>query len=524
MNPTSQATARGGGFSAMRRRWKIVVGVVVVIVAVSVYHQSHKPKVYKATSDVTYDASSLSQTALAVTAATPDPERDGPTDVLVATSLSVAEGVKSQLKLAVPAIELQGDVSAQVAPNANVLQITASASDPETAAKLANAFATQYVNFETNAQLAAIDKTQASLEQQLDALPAGSSQRATIEASIQRLAPLRAVADSGSQIISPATAPSEPSGASVPVVALITALIGFALAFPIVFLVEALDRRIKSTDEIEAEYGLPVLGTIPLGKSGTDAVGRSGLLDPFRILRTTIELADERPIRTLLVTSAISGEGKTTVAVDLAHAVALAGRKVTLIELDLRRPTFGREFSIDPRRGFTTVVVGGEPLADMLIEPFEDLPNLRILPSGSLPPNPADLIESRATGQLIKALAEDDGLVIIDAPPLNPVPDAQLLLSNPLLDAAIVVARRRVSTRDGIRRARRILDRHMLQPLGIVVTGTKDAIRHDYKYTSEPVRGDRAGAVGIDDRRDLAGFRVDTAADAPRSAQRRTDQ
>ncbi len=78
----------------MRRRWYIVVGVVVVIVAASVYHQSHKPKVYKATSDVTYDASSLSQTALAATAATPDPARDGPTDVLVATSLSVAQAVK----------------------------------------------------------------------------------------------------------------------------------------------------------------------------------------------------------------------------------------------------------------------------------------------------------------------------------------------------------------------------------------------------------------------------------------------
>ena len=491
----------------MRRRWYIVVGVVGVIVAVSVYHQAHKPKVYKATSAVTYDASSLSQSTFAATAAPADPTRDGPTDVLVATSLSVAEGVRSQLKLAVPAVELQGEVSAQVAPNANVLQITASAAGPKRAAALANAFATQYVNFETSAQLAAIDKTQASLQKQLDALPATSTQRATIEDSIQRLGPLRAVADSGSQIISPATPPSQPSGASVPVVGLITALIGLALAIPIVLLVESLDRRIKSADEIEVEYGLPLLGTIPLRKSGTDAVSRSDLLDPFRILRTTIELANERPIKTLLVTSAISGEGKTTVAVDLAHAAALAGRRVTLVELDLRRPTFGRQFSIDPRRGLTTVVVGGERLADMLVEPIEDLPNLRVLASGSLPPNPADVIESHATNQLIKALAEDDGLVIIDAPPLNPVPDAQLLLSNPVLDAAIVVARRGVSTRDGIRRARRILDRHMLQPLGVVVNGTTDISQYDYSYRAEPVRRVPAAADKSDDRRDLAGVR-----------------
>jgi capsular exopolysaccharide synthesis family protein len=501
MNPTPETRGLGGGFAAMRRRWKIVVGVVVIIVAVAVYHQATKPKSYKATSDVTFDASSLSQTALAATAEPPDPTRDGPTDVLIATSLSVARAVRSQLNLAVPAIDLQDDISAQVAPNANVLQITASASTPAMAAQLADAFATQYVNFETGAQLAAIDKAQTSLQTQLDALPAGSSQRSTIEASIQRLAPLRAVADGGSQIISSATAPDKPSGASVPVVAVVSVLIGFALAFLIVFLVESLDRRIESADQIEAEYGLPLLCTIPAGKSGTDAVSRGGLLEPFRILRTTIELASERPIKTLLVTSAVSGEGKTTVAVDLAHAAALTGRQVTLIELDLRRPTFGRQFSIDPRRGFTTVVVGGEPLADMLVEPIKGLPNLRVLPSGPLPPNPADLIESRLTSQLIRDLAGSDGLVIIDAPPLNPVADAQVLLSSPVLDAAIVVARRGVSTRDGIRRARRILDRHLLQPLGVVVNGTADVGQYDYGYAEEAV--DRGRTVKMRGRHDV---------------------
>jgi succinoglycan biosynthesis transport protein ExoP len=426
----------------------------------------------------------------------------------------VAQGVRSQLHLSTPAVDLQGDVSAQVAPNANVLQITASAPTSAGAAQLADAFATQYVNFATGAQLTAINKAQASLQTQLDALPAKSSQRSTIEASIQRLAPLRAVANGGSQIISTATPPGTPSGASVPIVAVVALLIGFALAFLIVFLVESLDHRIESAEEIEAEYGLPLLGTIPVGKPGTDAVSRSGLLEPFRILRTTIDLASERPIRTLLVTSAVSGEGKTTVAADLAHAAALSGRQVTLLELDLRRPTFGRQFSVDPRRGFTNIVGGGEPIADLLVEPIEGLPNLRVLPSGPLPPNPADLIESSATSELIRDLAGSDGLVIIDAPPLNPVADAQVLLASPALDAAIVVARRGVSTRDGVRRARRILDRHLMQPLGVVVNGTADVGQYDYGYTEASVRLASPGAAGMGGAADLETAR-------PRSASQR---
>jgi capsular exopolysaccharide synthesis family protein len=499
MNPTPETKGLGGGLAAMRRRWKIVVGVVVIVFAVAVYHQATKPKVYKATSDVTFDVSSLSQTALAATAAAPDPTRDGPTDVLIATSLSVANAVKAQLKLPESGVDLQGDVSAQVAPNANVLQITASASTPAESARLADAFATQYANYETGQQLAA----QASLQTQYNASPAGSSQRATIKASIQRLAPLRAIANAGTQIISPATAPGTPSGASVPIVAVVSLLIGLALAFLIVFLVESLDRRLGSADEIEAEYGMPLLGTIPAGTPGTDAASRSGQLEPLRILRTAIDLASERPVRTLLVTSAVSGEGKTTIAVDLAHAAALSGRKVTLIELDLRRPTFGRQFSIDPRRGFTTVVLGGEPLAGMLVTPIKSLPNLRVLASGPLPTNPADLIESSATNDLIRNLAGSDGLVIIDAPPLNPVADAQVLLSSPAVDAAIVVARRGVSTRDGIRRARRILDRHLMRPLGVVVNGTADTGQYDYGYTQGSVDWGRTGTGGAAGRGDI---------------------
>ena len=93
-----------------------------------------------------------------------------------------------------------------------------------------------------------------------------------------------------------------------------------------------------------------------------------------------------RPVDTLLITSAVSGEGKTTVAVDLAHAIALTGRAVVLAEFDLRRPMFGRHFNFSSHDGLTTALANGEGVADLLVKPFSELPNLSVLRAGQLPP------------------------------------------------------------------------------------------------------------------------------------------
>jgi polysaccharide biosynthesis transport protein len=475
----------------IRRRWWIILGVVAICVAVLLYHQATRTKQYKATADVTFDSSSLSATALQADTVTTDPTRDGPTNVLVAESLQVATAVKASLGTSATAQQLQNDVSAQVAPNANVLQITATAGNPQHAATLANEFARQYINFETASQIKAINSAQADLQRQLAALPAGSPGRGAIQASIQRLAQLRAVADGGSQIISAATPPTKPSGASTRTIAVVAVLIGLAIAFTLILLLESLDRKITSSEVFQRGYGLPLLATIPSGFGRGLAADRDGQLEPFRILRTAIDLSG-RAVHTLLVTSSVTGEGKTAVAVDLAHAEALTGRPVTLVELDLRRPSFSRHFSLEPRRGFTSVIAGEASLDAALVAPLPSVPNLRVLPSGPLPPNPAELLQSPRTSELLEALIEPDGLLIIDSPPLSPVADAQILLSNPLVDAAIVIARVAHTKRDDVRRARAILDRELVQPLGLVVTAVTDSGRYGYRYEALPSSGRRA--------------------------------
>ena len=180
------------------------------------------------------------------------------------------------------------------------------------------------------------------------------------------------------------------------------------------FLLESLDRRIKSIDELETEvpaaraYRRPAIG-VP--RRAAPATVRR-ILEPYRILRSALDLAAvSHQLDTLLVTSAIEGEGKTTVAVDLAHAVALTGRHTVLIELDLRRPTFARHFDLDPSYGITTALIGAASLDGSAGgNRFPDAPSLIVLPAGRLPHNPSELLSSPRITEMIAALTTEDRL------------------------------------------------------------------------------------------------------------------
>jgi Mrp family chromosome partitioning ATPase len=116
----------------------------------------------------------------------------------------------------------------------------------------------------------------------------------------------------------------------------------------------------------------------------------------------------------------------------------------------------------------------------LLQTPFSSLPNFTVLPAGRLPPNPSELLSTPATTDLLAELAGGTRTVIVDAPPLLPVADSHVLLNHPRIDSALIVARIGLTTRDEVRRARAVLERHPLQPLGLVVTGIPDAERYGY--------------------------------------------
>lgn len=463
----------GYAFRVLRRRWPILLVTMFLCAALAVAQQQSKTDSYNASASVVFDLSDLSSAALQVNSGSADPARSAATNVLIARSTEVASAVARRLDLNVSPDSLLSSVSVAAAPNANVLDITASTTDPNLSARLANAFADEYIIFQRQSQLQGIESSVEELDSQIRALPDGSPERAALEESVQRLAQLRAVAGSNARVIGRATPPSSPAGMGRAMVAALGLIVGLALGLLIVFIVEAVDRHVRSLEEFERLYALPVLAALPPAAfRGRRAVARRNELEPYRIVRGALDLSPRRT-DCVLFTSAVADEGKTTVAVDFAQTLALDGRRVVLLELDLRSPSFASHFDIDPRGGVVGVLAHHTPLDALLLEPLADLPELQLLPAGGPVGNPSELLGSPELDALIDELLDGETTVVIDAPPLIAVADTQLLLAHSAIDAVMVVARSQRTTREEIRRARAILERLAVHPIGLVVGGVK---------------------------------------------------
>jgi capsular exopolysaccharide synthesis family protein len=470
----------------LRRRWFVLITCIVGCAAIAVALHERAPKDYEATASVAFNVANLSDNALEVANSGSDPARDAATNVLIARSEQVADAVVKQLALPNTPQQALAHISVEAAPNADILNITAKDSDAATARVLANAFAKQYIAFQAKTQTDGITQAESSLREQLTGLDPASSRATAISASLQRLAQLRAVANGNARVIGQAGVGTL-AGTGLKVSLVLGALLGAAIGIAFALIIEALDRRVTRIEDFERGYRLPALTAVPQSAFREQrAADRTDELEPYRILRSVLDVSTiDQTISTLLVTSAVPGEGKTSAAVDLAQAVALTGRSVTLVELDLRRPTFSRHFDVDPRRGVTTILSGSRTLEEVLVRPIPALPTLAVLPSGQLPPNPSELLGLQKLEDLLTRLTylgQGEGrMIIIDAPPLLPVADAQVLLNNQAIDKVLVVSRAGKTTREEIRRARTILDRHLIEPVGVVVTGVRDSSQYGYE-------------------------------------------
>jgi polysaccharide biosynthesis transport protein len=254
---------------------------------------------------------------------------------------------------------------------------------------------------------------------------------------------------------------------------------GLALGLFGAFSRELLDRSVRSPADVEHELGLTFLGLLPridAGGSGP-AYGRpvrtkrrrqgtpcaelavherptSAIAEAARAVRTNLSfMSPDKPHRTFLVTSAAPSEGKTTVACCVAVAMAQAGHKVLLMDCDLRRPRLHKVFDRANDRGVSTVLMGQTSLDEALQS--TPVPDLSVMLSGPMTPNPAENLESQRFAQLLKDLSARFDRVIIDSPPTGPVTDAAVLSTQ--TDATVLVIRALVTARDTVERATRAL-------------------------------------------------------------------
>lgn len=294
-------------------------------------------------------------------------------------------------------------------------------------------------------------------------------------------------------IVEEAENPEAPIRPRVLVNTLLAAIVGAMLALGIIFLIEYLDDRIKSPQDLYAVLDAPLLGAIArmpsIGRKHKVAVNDENLIvahqprhpiaESYRRLRTNLRFSSvNEPLQIMLVTSAAPAEGKTTTAANLAVAVAQAGHRVVLVDADLRKPQLHKLFGLNKGPGLTDALLSEADTAFFVRD--TTIPNLRIVTSGSIPPNPAELLGSQPMQHLLQQLRQIADLVIVDAPPLLAVTDAQVLVNH--VQGVLLVVNAGSTTRALLSNAAAALMQVEARLLGVVLNQMVRSPRSYYYY------------------------------------------
>jgi polysaccharide biosynthesis transport protein len=320
--------------------------------------------------------------------------------------------------------------------------------------------------------------------------------------------------------------PSEvPKGPAKPRVLLNLALgfiLGLGLGVGLAFLQEYLDDTLKNPDEVESLLRLPSLGVLPsfhlngAGKPGNgklatlkaegNGVGSLAIqtntasLEAFRSLRTSILLSANPVPKLLLVTSALPGEGKTTTTVNLGATLASLGSKVVIVDCDMRRPSCHRTTGVKNSPGFVQCLTGRVGLAEAVL-PVPGVNNLYVIPCGPIPPNPAEILSSPMTGEMLRKLCTEFEYVLVDSPPLLNVADSRILAT--LIDAVVLVTRAYETPYEVVRRARSLLYGAGARILGVALNDVNVHRQgYGYKHSYYQQYGYGYGGYGSDESYD----------------------
>jgi capsular exopolysaccharide synthesis family protein len=267
-------------------------------------------------------------------------------------------------------------------------------------------------------------------------------------------------------------------------------ILGLLVGIGAAFLRNALDRRIKDSHQIQHELGIPLVGYVRADALGLAGVGRNGDsfvseddLEAFRILRRNVDfLAGDEEISSVVVTSALPEEGKSTVAAWFAYVSAVAGRRTLLVECDLRRPVLATRFGVDRAPGLSDYLAGEAKPKDVLrsvnVHGREAVDVLPLIPAGENTFQPTEMIGSKKFKAFLDQTTRAYDIVIFDSAPLLPVGDTLELI--PQVDAVLLCVRLGQTTKDQAQAAKQAMTHLPDKPTGLVVTGVRRGSDDDY--------------------------------------------
>ena len=466
-----------------RRNWiLLLVCFLVVPGAALVYSLAQTPE-YTASASLLFTEKNTSQF---------DPERAAATNLQLVSLDQVAARTADTLPDAnlTPA-EVSGKVSVSPAGESDLVDVEATDPDPSLSAAIANEFARQFIAFRRDANRAKVLKGKGLIEARLNELTpaelAGPEGQALEERN--RDLAIRATLQTGeAQLVQPATEPSAPSSPKKTRNVALGILLGLVLGISLALLRDQFDRRLKTVEEAEGAFGLSVLATVPQSRQIGDTDGiETGLrgeeAEAFRMLRANLQyFGVDQELKSILITSSASEDGKTMVAWNLALAEAHAGKRILHVEADLRRPTLAKRLRLSNEKGLSLVLAGSLEAKAAI----QKVKGVDVLPAGPLPPNPAELIDSQRMENLLGWAAQEYDRVIVDTPPAAIVADALPLIKR--VDRVLVVVRLRRTARDAAEHLREQLTIIEAPVIGIVVNGAP--AQTDDSYYRSPAISD----------------------------------
>jgi polysaccharide biosynthesis transport protein len=385
--------------------------------------------------------------------------------VEAARSALVLDPVIKELELGVDGRDLARTIDVTVPEGTMVLEIAATHVDAQTAADIANGVADE------------------------------------LAAATAVLSPARADGTESvvATMLTPAYLPEQPSSPKVAANLTLGAVLGMLLGLGVAAVRHALDTKVRDGSDVGALTDIPVVGAIPFepGRAGRPVymhdAPSSARAEALRRLRTNLKFVSRGgQVGSILVTSSVPGEGKTTTAINLAVALADAGNRVLLIDADLRRPSIADYLGMEGGAGLTTVLIGSAGLPDV-VQPWRGT-SLDVLPSGEVPPNPTDLLGSPEMVTLLAEAAVTYDAVVLDSPPLLPVTDAAVLST--LTSGTLLLAGSDRITRAQLRESLETVGLLESRVLGVVLNKVAARDRGYGSYASLPARqGPRRQAV-----------------------------
>lgn len=490
--------------SVLRRRAAWIALCFVLAAGAAFGFSKQQTKKYTATASLVFSNNQLSQQVAGLQALnnSNNQQAQQSTNVKLVQLGDMASKTASLLGRGLTKEKVSKDLSVSAQGESNIVNVAATAPSPVLAADIANTYTNQFVTEQQNnnhryyaSALALVNKQLAALSPQERAGTAGLA----LAARAQSLGVLAELRNGNVEVAQAATIPTSPSSPRTLRNTVVGAMLGLLLGLGLAFLLERLDRRVREPKDLEAVYGLPLLGVVPessaLSRSARGGRNARTTLPPgeaesFQLIRAHLRYFNvDRELRTLLVASAGPGDGKTTIARHLASAMARMGSRVLIMEADLRRPTLAQQFDVRSGPGLADVLIGAVSLSEAT-QPIDmgatsgdgaKDKTLDVLVAGAvLPPNPGELIESNAMEAVLERAKLAYDLIVIDTPPLTAVSDAFPLLRK--VDGVIIVGRVGRNRRDVAERLHQTLSGAGAPLLGVIANGFKARANGPYTY------------------------------------------